>query len=50
MKNETLYRGDLMIGNDSTLLKKGKKKSIKKDFFNKIKNTNCKVLICGPNV
>ena len=49
MKNETLYRGDLMIGNDSTLLKK-EKKSIKIFFFNKIKNTNCKVSICGPNV
>ena len=47
MKKETLYRGDLMIGNDSALLKKGKKKEI---FFNKIKNTNCKVSICGPNV
>ena len=32
MKKETLYRGDLMIGNDSTLLKK-EKKSIKKRFF-----------------
>ena len=26
MKKETLYRGDLMIGNDSTLIKKGEKK------------------------
>ena len=32
MKKETLYRGDLMIGNDSTPLKK-EKKSIKKIFF-----------------
>ena len=48
MKKETLYRGDLMIGNDSTRLKKEKKK--KEIFFNKIKNTKCKVSICGPNV
>ena len=47
MKKETLYRGDLMIGNDSTRLKREKKKRF---FFNKIKNTNCKVSICGPNV
>ena len=33
MKKETLYRGDLMIGNDSTLLKKEKKKINKKEFF-----------------
>ena len=50
MKNETLYRGDLMIGNDSTLLKKEKKINKKEIFFNKIKNINCKVSICGPNV
>ena len=28
MKKETLNRGDLMIGNDSTLIKKGEKKDI----------------------
>lgn len=31
MKKETLNRGDLMIGNDSTLLKKGEKKE--REFF-----------------
>ena len=41
MKKETLNRGDLMIGNDSTLLKKGEKRDV---FINKIKNTNKKSL------
>ena len=36
MKKETLYRGDLIIGNDSTLLKK-EKRSIKKKILIKLK-------------